>query len=69
MQLKRLGLNSTLTWGKYGGETVKKAIDKDVGYVRILVEDVTWFELDSLAWKYYQDKLEILEKEWILQKQ
>lgn len=69
MTRKALKLESILTWGKYEGETVKNAIDKDISYMHVLVEDVTWFELDAKAWKYYQEKLEILEKKWILQNQ
>lgn len=57
-----LNLSSILTWGPYEGRTLKCAIDKDLKYVEVLVEDITWLDLDSKTWAYFQDKLESSKK-------
>ena len=63
MTRKALTLDSILSWGKYEGETLKHAIKSEPKYVQILIEDVSWFEIDAKAWKYYQEKLELEVKE------
>jgi len=55
-------LDSTISWGKHEGQTIKYIIDNEISYIKLLVEDVTWFELDRKSWECYIKKSRDLDK-------
>lgn len=48
-------LDSTIMFGEHKGEAVVDVIDNDAQYITWCINTIDGFELDDIAFEYYQD--------------